>query len=75
MNTGDKVCFRSAVVARSGHDKRTADMRGVIVEFTSGGKVARVDCGNTYTAEDGRTVRGIPVANLQRIKPDGVIGC
>ena len=28
------------------------------------GKVATVDCGDTFTSEDGRTVRSIPLANL-----------
>ena len=68
MKTGDKVCFNAKTVKRSGYAKRTSDMRGVVIEMLSHGKVARVDCGDTFLSEDGRSSRCIPTSNLSVIK-------
>ena len=73
LKIGDKVCFKTSVVKRVQGDVTTAGMRGVVVEIVCDGKVARVDCGNTFTSEDGRTIRGIPVANLTKFLSNGAI--
>jgi hypothetical protein len=62
LGVGDKVMFSNEVVARIGHDKTVADMRGVITEVD--GRVALVDTRGTYPGEGGNPVRGIPLANL-----------
>jgi hypothetical protein len=59
---GAHVMFSQAVVRQSGHSARTANMRGVVLAIA--GKTATVDCGVTFTSEDGRSVRGIPLVNL-----------
>lgn len=64
---GSRVKFKNSVVRQSNHDKRVADMRGVIVDIYSNGKVASVDTGNTFLSEDGRNIRGIPLANLEPV--------
>ena len=67
MKIGDKVCFRADVLRRLMHDKTVADRRGVVLGFIAGGKVARVDFGDTFPNEDGCNIRGVPVANLSAI--------
>lgn len=62
IKTGVAVRFAPSVVRRCGGT--TKDMRGVVLRLVSHGKVAVVDCGNTYPADDGRTVRSIPSNNL-----------
>jgi hypothetical protein len=68
IRINDRVMFKDEVVKRSGHDKRTADMRGVVVGLYSGGMVAQVETNGTYISEDGRSLRGIPVNNLTLAK-------
>jgi len=62
ITIGTRVMFTSVVVRQAGHSARTANMRGDVLSIA--GKVATVDCGDTFTSEDGRTVRSIPLANL-----------
>lgn len=64
LRKGDRVMFADSVVRRCGRDKAVADMRGHIVALVSGGRVAIVETNGTYTADDGRTERAIPAANL-----------
>lgn len=58
----DAVMFKDSVVRRCGHSKDVADMRGVVISMS--GNIARVETNGTWPAEDGRTVRWIPVANI-----------
>jgi hypothetical protein len=68
----DKVAFSRAVVRRLGHDKPTADARGVVVAVD--GAVVAVDFAGTWRAhENGGTVRHVPAANLTKILANGVI--
>ena len=64
IEVGSKVLFNQVVIRRLGHDKRAADMRGVVLEIAGNRHVAVVDCGDTYTSEDGRKIRSFPLANL-----------
>ena len=67
----DKVMFTDDVVKRCGHDKRTADMRGIVISIVSSGKVAMVETNGTYVNEEGKSLRGIPIANLKIDKYSG----
>lgn len=68
---GDRVCFKREVVARSGFDTRTANMRGIIRTIDQ--ELAVVDVGDTFIrtgeAAQGSTLppdlRVIPIANLK----------
>ena len=72
FSVNDKVAFARAVVRRVGHDKATADARGVVVAVD--GPVVAVDFGGTWRAhENGGTVRHVPAANLTKILANGVI--
>ena len=72
FSINDKVAFARAVVRRVGHDKATADARGVVVAVD--GAVVAVDFGGTWRAhENGDTVRYVPAANLTKILANGVI--
>jgi hypothetical protein len=72
FSINDKVAFARAVVRRVGHDKATADARGVVVAVD--GPVVAVDFGGTWRAhENGGTVRHVPAANLTKILANGVI--
>ena len=72
FSVNDKVAFSRAVVRRVGHDKTTADARGVVVAVD--GPVVAVDFGGTWRAhENGGTVRHVPAANLTKILANGVI--
>jgi hypothetical protein len=72
FSVNDKVAFARAVVRRLGHDKPTADARGVVVAVD--GPVVAVDFGNTFVLhENGGTVRYVPAANLTKILANGVI--
>ena len=72
FSINDKVAFARAVVRRVGHDKATADARGVVVAVD--GAVVAVDFGGTWRAhENGGTVRHVPAANLTKILANGVI--
>ena len=72
FSINDKVAFARAVVRRVGHDKTTADARGVVVAVD--GPVVAVDFGGTWRAhENGGTVRHVPAANLAKILANGVI--
>ena len=72
FSINDKVAFARAVVRRVGHDKATADARGVVVAVD--GPVVAVDFGGTWrTHENGGTVRYVPAANLTKILANGVI--
>ena len=72
FSINDKVAFARAVVRRVGHDKTTADARGVVVAVD--GAVVAVDFGGTWRAhENGGTVRHVPAANLTKILANGVI--
>jgi hypothetical protein len=72
FSINDKVAFSRAVVRRLGHDKPTADARGVVVAVE--GPVVAVDFGGTFTLhENGGTVRYVPAANLTKILSNGVI--
>jgi hypothetical protein len=73
IKIGDKVVFKNSVVVRAGHDKYIADMRGEVLEIMGYGKIAKVDCGNTFVGQDGKTVRFIPIANLQKFLSNGAI--
>ena len=64
---GVTVKFSPSVVARCG--PVAGKMRGTVLRLTCHGKVAVVDCGGTWDAEDGRTVRSIPTNNLSGIAP------
>jgi len=66
LQINDKVMFTDEVVKRVNHDKRTADMRGIIIKIVSGGKVAMVETNGTYVSEEGNSLRGIPIANLKK---------
>ena len=50
ITIGTRVMFTSAVVRQAGHSARTANMRGDVLSIA--GKVATVDCGDTFTSED-----------------------
>ena len=70
FSINDKVAFSRAVVRRLGHDKPTADARGVVVAVD--GPVVAVDFGGTFTLhENGGTVRYVPAANLTKILANG----
>ena len=72
FNVGDTVAFARHVVARTGHDKHTADARGRVVAVN--GPVVSVDFAGTWSLhEDGGTVRHVPAANLTKILANGVI--
>ena len=72
FSINDKVAFARAVVRRVGHDKATADARGVVVAVD--GAVVAVDFGGTWRAhENGGTVRHVPAANLTKILANGVV--
>jgi hypothetical protein len=72
FSINDKVAFSRAVVRRLGHDKPTADARGVVVAVD--GAVVAVDFAGTWRAhENGGTVRHVPAANLTKILANGVI--
>jgi hypothetical protein len=72
FSINDKVAFARAVVRRVGHDKATADARGVVVAVD--GAVVAVDFGGTWRAhENGGTVRHVPAANLTKILANEVI--
>jgi hypothetical protein len=72
FSINDKVAFSRAVVRRVGHDKATADARGVVVAVD--GPVVAVDFGGTWRAhENGGTVRHVPAANLTKILANGVV--
>lgn len=72
FSINDKVAFARAVVRRVGHDKATADARGVVVAVD--GAVVAVDFAGTWRAhENGGTVRHVPAANLTKILANGVI--
>ena len=72
FSINDKVAFARAVVRRVGHDKTTADARGVVVAVD--GPVVAVDFAGTWRAhENGGTVRHVPAANLTKILANGVI--
>lgn len=72
FSINDKVAFARAVVRRVGHDKATADARGVVVAVD--GPVVAVDFEGTWRAhENGGTVRHVPAANLTKILANGVI--
>lgn len=72
FSVNDKVAFARAVVRRLGHDKPTADARGVVVAVD--GPVVAVDFGGTFIPhENGGTVRYVPAANLTKILANGVI--
>lgn len=73
MKIGQQVAFKQAVIRRMGYDKVTADMRGTVLSFMSGGKVAEVDTRGTFPNDEGNSVRFIPVANLTPILPNGAI--
>lgn len=62
ITVGMRVMFSSFVLRQTGHSDRVAKMRGVVLEIS--GRVASVDCGDTFISEDGRNVRSVPVANL-----------
>ena len=62
ITIGSRVMFSAAVVRQAGHCARTANMRGTVLSIA--GRVATVDCGDTFTSDDGRSVRGVPLANL-----------
>jgi len=69
LNTGDKVAFSQSVIRRTPDGTRA---RGVVVSVTA--NTAAVDFGGTWIAhEDGGTVRYVPLANLTKIQPNGVI--
>lgn len=71
IRAGDNVAFSAAVVRRCGHDKRTGDARGRVVSVD--GRVAEVDFEGTWSDADGRHVRWVPVANLVRVRADGLV--
>lgn len=72
FSINDKVAFARAVVRRLGHDKATADARGVVVAVD--GPVVAVDFGRTFIPhENGGTVRYVPAANLTKILANGVV--
>ena len=72
FSINDKVAFARAVVRRVGHDKATADARGVVVAVD--GPIVAVDFAGTWRAhENGGTVRHVPAANLTKILANGVI--
>ena len=72
FSVNDKVAFARAVVRRLGHDKPTADARGVVVAVD--GPVVAVDFVNTFILhENGGTVRYVPAANLTKILANGAV--
>ena len=68
LNIGDKVMFSGAVCRRLGLDSHVSNARGVIEQIYSCGKVATVNFNGSYNSEDGRQSRGVPVANLVKVK-------
>jgi len=66
FKVGDVVKFNIATVDRlSGGDPSHAharDMRGTITDVF--GRSCLVETGGSWNAEDGRSIRGIPMANL-----------
>lgn len=66
LTVGARVMFSDAVVARSGHSKPVADMRGDLLMID--GAVAKVDTHGTFSAESGSPIRFIPLANLVRAR-------
>ena len=73
IKIGDKVCFKNSVVIRAEHDKYIADMRGEVLDIIVYGKIAKVECGETFTGQDGKTVRYISIANLTKFLLNGAI--
>lgn len=67
LQQGDNVKFSPAVVKRVGGF--ASDMRGVILSIHPSGKTASVETFGTWSDEDGRSVRGIPLANLVHDAP------
>jgi hypothetical protein len=65
IKINDKVIFKDNIVIICGHDKRVADMRGVVVGFTSNGRVAQVETNGTYMSDDGRSLRSMPINNIK----------
>ena len=69
LTIGDKVAFSQAVIRRTMDGTRA---RGTVVSVT--GNTAAIDFAGTWIAhEDGGTVRYVPVANLTKVQPNGVI--
>jgi heme A synthase len=69
LNMGDKVAFSQAVIRRTNDGTRA---RGTVVSVTA--NVVAVDFAGTWIShEDGGTVRYVPIANLTKIQPNGVI--
>jgi hypothetical protein len=69
LNVGDKVAFSQSVIKRTNDGSKA---RGTVISVTQ--NVVAVDFAGTWIAhENGGTVRHVPIANLTKIRPDGVI--
>ena len=69
LTIGDKVAFSQAVIRRTQDGSKA---RGVVVSVSK--NTAAIDFGGTWIEhEDGGTIRYVPLANLTKIQPNGVI--
>lgn len=69
LTIGDKVAFSQAVIRRTQDGSKA---RGVVTGISK--TTAAVDFGGTWIEhEDGGTIRYVPIANLTKIQPNGVI--
>ncbi len=74
FRVGQAVALSNATVARMGFDKLHSNARGVVVEIFKGGRVASVDWGGTWVrAENGSSIRMLPIANLSPVLRSGVV--
>lgn len=69
LTIGDQVAFAQSVIRRTNDGPQA---RGIVVSVS--GNTAGVDFKGTWIAhEDGGTVRYVPISNLTKILPNGVI--
>ena len=74
FRVGQAVAISSATVSRMGFEKFHSSARGVIVEIFKGGRVASIDWGGTWVrAENGSSIRMMPLANLSPVLRSGVV--
>ena len=66
IKIGDTVVFKGSVIARCGHSREVAGMRGIVTELTRDNPVATVET-------DYGTTRHIPVANLAKVKQGRIL--
>ena len=65
LNVGDKVAFTASVCKRIG-TPQVKQAQGVVVAIISTEGVS-VDFQGTWSNEDGRMIRAVPVANLRKV--------